>query len=303
MELKEFLIDALRSPIARSAGVISARTNEELRAEETRAKAIAKVEAFLKRELSADEVDMGGADVCNNVIDSYDSRFSEKSLRQIAKLMPGSGMTVGHDMSGWSYATCFDASVHQPPEGARGIPIANERGLRELRDMNLATWVRSKFYWPTAASWAKDLSTRIAYQITREVSAHWAFDLAVCGVCEQDLRACEHFPGDEYEGKKAWYQMEDVTDYVETGFVVKGGQYGTSTYPLAGRSLIPFDVAIREVKSSRKSWDAWRAEISDVLKATDDRRERRSRFAREGEDGLADTREFFARGLKRAVSV
>lgn len=297
MALKEYLSEALRRPIARSTGLISTRATAEFATGQARVSALTSIAKLLNREVGEDEVMMAAADVCNNVIDSYDSRFSEKSLRTLVRMMPGSGMTCGHDMSGWSYATTFAASVRAPEDGARSTPPAN--GLHELRDVARATWAQSKFFWPSAASYAKDLATRISYNITREVSAHWAFDLAVCSICEQDLRNCDHFPGDEYDGKKAWYQMEDVTDYIETAFVVKGGQYGTSIYPVggSGRSFVSFADAIREVKSSKRLWDEWRKEIADVMHDV----KQRNRIAAALGNGKVQTpADLFARALKSA---
>ena len=276
-EIKAFLTAALRTPRLMRTGPVAVL--EDWRADEgKRAAETAKLGKYL-RGLSPDDVYCAGADVCNNVIDSYESRFAEKSLREVKTLMPGSGMTCGHDMSGWSYATMYDA-------GVRGTD--GETRLKELRDLSKATWVTGRYYWPKKATWGEDLSLRILGGVTREVSAHWAFDLAVCSICDDDMRKCDHYPGEEYDGKKCWYEIRNVTDYIETAFVVKGGQYGTSTYPVEGRGaqIVPFDEAIREMKSHREWWSDWKRSTRTIVKETE---------ARSGKGG--DAREYFAKAL------
>lgn len=270
MALKDYLSEALRHPIARANGRVLPASFNELREAVQREKATKAIAQIMRcDDVDSEKLGMAGADVCNNVIDSYDSRFAEASLRTVAKKLAGTGMSVGHDMAGWSYATMFSGRVATPESETRAA--WNDQGgkrLREVRDLSQATWVKGEFYWPMEASWGPDLAIRISHAITREVSAHWAFELAVCSVCNDDMRNCDHFPGESYEGKKCWYEMREVTDYIETAFVIKGGQYGTSTYPISGRtgrSILPFHVALREVKSSKKSWGEWKQELRDVL--------------------------------------
>lgn len=287
--LSRGLVNALRHPVGVSTGVV--RTERVLSEEtEQRAAAIAKIAKMVSGDFEPQNVMVARADVCNNVIDSYDSRFHESALRSVSKRLPGSQMACGHDMSGWSYARMFDSAIREP-EGGDQRTWTDVR-LRELRDLKQATWATGDLFWPAKASWASDLQERIKY-FSPEVSAHWQFELAVCSICNDDLRACDHFPGETYDEKKCWYEMRDVTEYIETSFVVKGGQYGTSTYPISeGRGVLPFRQAIRELKGSKRLFGEWRDSIRDELAA-------KKGVKRE----KGDPRSVFARALAKQTQV
>jgi hypothetical protein len=196
-------------------------------------------------------------------VDSYDSRFTLRSLGQVARLTPGSPMALGHDVGGWAYAMTFAADRSVNEEGER---LADEwtekRKAVELRDAAKASWVRQLFYWPKKASYSADLAARIGSGLAREVSLHWRFDKATCSVCNGDMRKCPHMPGEEYDGKRCFYEMDDVTEVLETSFVVRGGQHGTSIWNIpfgagGARSLPEFGEAIREAKADRETWSEW----------------------------------------------
>lgn len=278
MRTKAWLMDALRKP----CGVRTGPLLEVVRGEAETADVLKAIGKFTRVKPTEETVGFAGAAVCNNVVDYYESRFTEKSLRQIRGLLPGAGMTVGHDMAGWSYATVFDAAVREP-----GQPVR----IRELRDLSLATWVDARYYWPLEASWGRDLALRIAYGITREVSLHWQFDLPVCSICDDDLRKCEHVPGEKYDvdGKErgCFYEMESIREVIETAFVVKGGQRGTSTFLLnrGAEQGVAFGEAIREVKGNATLLAEWRAMMRPAAKRSE-------------EKGVTDPKAFFANALR-----
>jgi len=261
-DLKTWLQDALKHPTTESVGRLLA---DEETAAERLAPRMSKINKIALVPLGPDDVFVRGANICNNVIDYYDSRFTEKALRQIARLIPGAPMTRGHQMDHWAYAATFDADVLENEK-------AKSQRLKELRDVGLADWVRGLFFWPKAASWANDLRVRIDGGLTREVSAHWRFEKATCSICSEDIRRCPHMPGEEYENadktkSRCFYEMEQVTEYLETGFVVRGGQKNTAIWgpgmeEAAERVL--FGEAIREIKSRKTMWDEWKRSLDQT---------------------------------------
>ena len=206
--------------------------------------------------LSPDDVHVAGMNICNNVIDYYHSRFSERALRQVARLVPDTPMSIGHHIDWLPVGRAFDADVlMNDSEGAR---------LRELRDVNKASWVRGLWYWSRHQDGASDLRARIDAGIVKEVSAHWFFERATCSECKtRDIRdpECEHVPGEKYDDRRCFYEMDDVTEYVETGLVVRGGQIGTSIWSAgseqAAAARLPFGDAIREIKQDRGLFGEW----------------------------------------------
>ena len=265
MDLKGWLRQALQEPYGTGVGSVFRVAPLEKAEDEAQRLTLhlGRINKIALEPLRVEDVEIFGANFANNVIDYYDSRFSDRGLKQLAAAAagtpssPGSPIALGHDMGGWGYAAMFETDVLVNDAGAR---------VRELRDMTKASWARGHFFFPKAASWAPDLATRIRAGLTREMSAHWTFDKATCSVCEQDIRGCEHFPGEEYEkdGKKSrcFYEMEGVVDYLETSFVVRGGQRATSIWSRGGDGesaacRIPFGDAIREMKSRREWWAEW----------------------------------------------
>lgn len=251
MKLHDWLATSLRLPIYAGTGRLTPFAMEA--DHERQASVMNAINRVALRKLNPEDVHVRGMNAANNVIDYYESRFTEKGLRQAAKIYAGTAMAAGHDMTRTPLATVF-----------AGEYVAHEQGerTRELRDLSMASWLRGLFYTSRKLSWADDLAEAIDAGIQREVSLHWYFTDARCGICEEDIRECEHFPGEMYEGRKCWYEMEGVTDIIETSFVIKGGQRGTSLWQPEGmQQAMAFGRAIRELKSDRQAFSEWRNKI------------------------------------------
>lgn len=255
MKLHDFLAGALRKPmhvgtgrlITVGADVLGGDDTEDSRA--VRAAVETQINKFSLRSLKLEDVHVRGMNAANNVIDYYDSRFTEKGLRQAASIYAPSAMAAGHDMTRTPLATVFAGDVLKNDAGSR---------VRELRDVSLASWLRGLWYVPRSLSWANDLVEAVDTGVQREVSLHWYFTEAKCGICSNDIRACEHFPGETYDDKRCWYEMEGVTDILETSFVIKGGQRGTSLWNPSDARGMNFGRAIRELKSDRQAFSDWK---------------------------------------------
>jgi len=170
------------------------------------------INTLAKVPLSRDEVYIRSMWLCNDIIDSYFSRFNEKTLRVIANKMSGVPVLVGHDKSMLPIGRFFKAEVVKREDGHE--------------------WVRAWFYWPKNMDHSEDLEKGIASGLYAECSISWAYTKTVCSICGQDIRKCEHVPGKTYianeEAKLCWYETDGITDVLEASFVYKGGQVGTS---------------------------------------------------------------------------
>jgi len=257
MKLHEWLSRALRTPVAGATGRLVRLEPADLEGERLTGR-LSAINKWSRRDLKLEDVHVYGMNGANDVIDYYDSRFTTRGLKEVAKVWPGSAMARGHVMGGPPLARVFEADtlLHESAGEERGK-------ARELRDMGKASWARGLFYFSRKLSYAADLAEAIETGNEREVSLHWQFTRALCSECGNDVRSqdCTHVPGEEYDGRRAWYEMDGVTEVIETSFVLKGGQRGTSLF--GGESMeqaasFEFGHAIREVKSDRTAWDQWR---------------------------------------------
>lgn len=255
--LHDWLARALRSPIGEGTGRIVALEGSALEGERLTGRMSA-INKWSKRDLKLEDVLVFGMNGANDVIDYYDSRFTVRGLKEVAKLWPGSVMARGHSMLSAPLARVFegDVLVHESAAAERGK-------ARELRDLAQASWARGLAFVSRRMSHAADLAEAIETGLEREVSLHWQFTRALCSECGNDVRSqeCTHVPGEEYDGRRAWYEMDGVTEIIETSFVLKGGQRGTSLFGGdAGEQAASFNFgrAIREVKTDRSAWDSWR---------------------------------------------
>jgi len=257
MTLHEWLAQALRTPVAGATGRLVRLEAEELDAERLTGR-LSAINKWSRRDLKLEDVRVYGMNGANDVIDYYDSRFTTRGLKEVAKAWPGSVMARGHAMQGAPLARVFEADVmlHESAGEERSKP-------RELRDVAKASWARGLFYFSRSMSYAADLAEAIETGLEREVSLHWQFTRALCSECGNDVRSqdCTHVPGEEYDGRRAWYEMDGVTEVIETSFVLKGGQRGTSLFggdSLEQAASFEFGRAIREVKTDRDAWAQWR---------------------------------------------
>ena len=251
MRLHEFLERALRQPRFVGTGRLIALEPERLDAERS-GDLMRAINKLSLRTLLLEDVHIRGMNAANDVIDHYDSRFTVKGLRQAAKIYADSSMAEGHDMGSKALARVFAGDTLENAEGSK---------IRELRDLKKASWLQGMFYWSRKLSWADDLAEAIDTGVQREVSLHWLFEKATCGICDEDIRSCDHWPGEVYDDVRAWYDMEDVTEIIETSFVLKGGQRGTSLWEPSAvdqAASMSFGRALRELKSDRQAWSEWK---------------------------------------------
>lgn len=164
-------------------------------------------------------------------VESDASRFTKEALEQIAELVIGRSVMVGHAREQLPLARFFRAQVVQ----REGIEKDPATGLE-------VWWVRAWFYWLRATSGARDLLLNIDGGIYRDVSISWRVAKQSCSICGQaaawvdwDTLACGHHPGKHYEGQLCHIMMEEVSDVLEGSIVFAGADAGAV---LAARKAI-----------------------------------------------------------------
>ncbi len=195
---------------------------------------MAKIQRFALRELSADEVAVFTMNLCNDQIDRHASRFPKKELETINRMIRGKPTMVNHDMSQMPRGRFFDSRMAKGPTGPQSISNSKD-----------ALFVQPSFYMlrePENESFIRNIEAGI-YSGT---SIGFSFDTPECSICSCDLRACAHWPGDEYEGVECHYIMHDVRDVFE-GSIVPLGSQGTEIVARTeeGQRVLPFGDALK----------------------------------------------------------
>ena len=174
-------------------------------AEEDEAGLLAAVNRFALRPLSREEFVVFTLDLCNNQVDRHFSRFPEAELEKINALVVGRPLMERHDLRGTlPRGTFFRSQIH--------------------RDGGVVS-VRPDVYVLRTAENA-DFILNIEGGVYRETSIGFSFGRPECSVCGNDIRACAHTPGKDYDGASCHFVMHDVLDVLE-GSVVSAGSQGT----------------------------------------------------------------------------
>ena len=166
-------------------------------------KALAKIRAFSKAELSAEEVYAFQVRLCDDQTDRDFERFDTGALTKLAELFVGKTGIMDHNWSAeGQVARIFDAEV-QEEAGVHYI-CAHCYMLRSEKN---AVLIRE-----------------IEGGIKREVSVSCAMSGAVCSVCGKEYGVCEHRKGVTYDGKQCVAVLCGPTDAYEFSFVAVPAQ-------------------------------------------------------------------------------
>lgn len=179
-------------------------------------KHLALIQSLAEREVSADEVAVRGMLLCNSQRDYYYSRFSRRALDEVAEMLPGAPVMVGHDYSRVPIGRFFDARV-----------VRIEDPSLPKRDQ---FWVEGLYYAPRDDE-GDAFIRRVDLGVWKEVSIGFRLSRAPCSVCHRPIWSCEHIPGDIYPkaGICEW-GMEGITAVLEGSQVFRGGQKDTAQF-------------------------------------------------------------------------
>lgn len=181
------------------------------------------VQSLAPGRVTADDFHLRGMYLCNSARDYYYSRFTRGALDEIADLLAGRPVMVGHD-----YGTLpVGRFVHGE--------VVERKSKAPKRDNQ---WVKGLFYVPRDEQ-GDAVVRRIDTGIYREVSIGWRCLDATCSECKNDIRdreRCEHWPGEVYDDGICEYQFSGITAVLEGSLVFAGGQKDTSTFVPQGEA-------------------------------------------------------------------
>lgn len=175
--------------------------------------ALAAINRYTQKDLTADEVFVFSAVLCDNEIDRDFERFSIESLHALAPLFEGKTAIQNHSMD----------AADQSARTFKTEVITDETRKTSLGEAY--TCLKAYCYMPRIPK-NKSLIAEIAAGIKKEVSVGCAVEKRICSVCGADERTspCAHRRGKAYNGEVCHYILENPTDAYEWSFVAVPAQ-------------------------------------------------------------------------------
>ncbi|MDR0919303.1 MAG: hypothetical protein LBM93_08680 [Oscillospiraceae bacterium] len=173
---------------------------------------LVKLNAFTRREHTADEVYIFDVILCDNDIDRDTECFSDMALEELKSLFIGKTGIFDHNTSSQNQtARIFDTEIVTTDK-------QNTKG-------EVYKCLKASAYMIRTESNA-DLIKEIDGGIKKEVSISCSAGKHICSVCGTDRkkRACVHIKGTEYGGKKCYVILENIKDAYEWSFVAVPAQ-------------------------------------------------------------------------------
>lgn len=175
--------------------------------------ALAAINRYTQKDLTADEVFVFSAVLCDNEIDRDFERFSVESLRALAPLFEGKTAIQNHSMD----------AADQSARTFKTEVITDETRKTALGEPY--TYLKAYCYMPRIPK-NEALIAEIAAGIKKEVSVGCAVEKRICSVCGADERKapCAHRRGKTYNGEVCHFILENPTDAYEWSFVAVPAQ-------------------------------------------------------------------------------
>lgn len=172
-----------------------------------------KINRYAAKELTADEVYIFTATLCDNDIDRDYEKFTLSALQQLAVLFEGKTVIADHSMkSADQKARIFETFVEQQ----QGQKTADGEPLYALKGR--AYMLKSEANGALIAD--------IEAGIKKEGSVSCAVAQHTCSICGKDRRkeGCEHIPSKQYHGKLCYTVLSEAEDAYEFSFVAVPAQ-------------------------------------------------------------------------------
>ena len=211
---------------------------------------LALINALARRELEAGEVYTFTLRLCDNDIDRDFERFDDATLDQLAPMFVGVSGVFDHQ---WSARGQTARIYRTEVVDGDGSLTADGRPCRYLKG-----WAYMMRTQGNAA-----LIAEIDGGIKREVSVGCAVEQVVCSICGQELDACPHEKGEEYDGQLCCGVLTGASDVYEWSFVAVPAQRKAGVIKSAGRRLED------EARLGRKYLKALRAEMVRLAAITE----------------------------------
>lgn len=176
-------------------------------------KQLEKINKFTRRELSADEVYIFTAILCDNDIDRDGERFSDKALDELSKLFIGKTGIFDHDPKSVNQtARIFDTEVIAEPS-------------RRTKNGDPYKYLKAYAYMLKTDE-NSSLIAEIDGGIKKEVSISCTAAKKICSVCgcDKSKTGCAHSKGKTYGGKLCFTVLDNITDAYEWSFVAVPAQ-------------------------------------------------------------------------------
>ena len=175
--------------------------------------ALAAINRYTQKDLTADEVFVFSAVLCDNEIDRDFERFSIESLHALAPLFEGKTAIQNHSMD----------AADQSARTFKTEVITDETRKTALGEPY--TYLKAYCYMPRIPK-NEALIAEIAAGIKKEVSVGCAVEKRICSVCGADERKapCAHRRGKTYNGEVCHFILENPTDAYEWSFVAVPAQ-------------------------------------------------------------------------------
>lgn len=174
---------------------------------------LALINAYTRKELSADEVYTFSVVLCDNDIDRDLEYFTSDTLEELSKMFVG-------------VTGIYDHNPSAKNQVAR-IYSCKTENLSPKKTAYGADYVRltAKAYLPVCES-NKDLIAMLDSGIKKEISVGCGIEECVCSICGEDMRinTCGHIKGRYYDGKMCCGILKSPTDAYEWSFTAVPAQ-------------------------------------------------------------------------------
>ncbi|MFH2057261.1 MAG: hypothetical protein ABIJ61_14985, partial [bacterium] len=166
--------------------------------------------------LAADDVYLGALYAASDQINLQGGCFAQSELEQLAELVIGAPILVGHQKQYLPIGRAFKAEI-------------------VTRDDQ--PWLKVYFYWSRKQAGADELKAGIDAGIYSECSLAFQYGKPECAVCRADMRRCRHRIGQPVQlgGReiKAFYYYKELARVLEISLVYRGAVEGTKVESLA----------------------------------------------------------------------
>ena len=146
--------------------------------------------------------------LAGDAVDAGFGRFRIEDLPRLLEMVQGAPALIGHRKDTLGVARFFGGTQWRDP--GSGI-----------------SYIVPRFYWMRAHSAAEDLRINIDGGIYCEASIGFTFRRPACSICGEDIRRCEHVPGQSYQDQLCHFFYDQVLRVTEGSIVYRGSQPGT----------------------------------------------------------------------------
>lgn len=146
--------------------------------------------------------------LAGDAVDAGWGKFRTADLPKLLDMVQGAPALVGHRRETLGVARFFGGMVQR--DSITGV-----------------SYIVPKFYWMKGHSLAEDIRVNIDGGIWSEASLGFVFKRPTCSICQEDIRRCEHTPGQQFNDQTCFFYYDEILKVTEGSFVYRGAQPGT----------------------------------------------------------------------------